>query len=678
MKLDDTKRADRSAASRDAQTLPRALHIGVFGGLSLSVAGRGLVLPNRKARAILAYLALEDFAPASRDRLAGLLWAESADRSARNSLRQTLFEIREALERADCAALLPGRDEVQLDRELAGTDFSRALADIAAGQLPNIPPDGAELLLAGYEDLSPLFAEWLDTARSAAQARLMRALESGFTDARRPAEFRRALAELTLRLDRLHETACRTVMQLAATAGEIGIALRAHAALYEAMDRDLGMEPSEATQALLVRIKQGHFDQPAGEVGLVRPMQSMAVPAAGGAPVVAVLPLRLLGLRSADQWVAEGIVEDIVRVLSGLREPVVISTNSTRHLRADDLEPSRIGALLGAQHLVSGSLRMQDNRGRLAMELVDARSGALLWSQAFEFNMDTLFDTQEAIAARIAHTMVPHVNASELRRTHGARPEHLDAYHLMLQARALMFRLERQAFEEAGALLAEAVARDPYYGNVHATLAGWYSIRCFQGWSDDMSLDIAALAGSARKAIALDPGHARALGVLAHHLALSQGQMDEALKLIEQATRAAPNDAEALMWGVPTLTVTGSHGAAVERAKQALSLSPHDPFLFRYQHFLSLALYGAGEYGAAAEFGLRSYAANPNYTSNIRVTAACLAATGELERARHFAGRHQLMQPEFRISRLKSRSPAADPEFRGRFERHLIACGVPF
>jgi hypothetical protein len=108
-----------------------------------------------------------------------------------------------------------------------------------------------------------------------------------------------------------------------------------------------------------------------------------------------------------------------------------------------------------------------------------------------------------------------------------------------------------------------------------------------------------------------------------------------------------------------------------------LLLTPQDPFLFRYEHFVSLAYYTAGEFEPAAAFGLRSWHGNPNYTSNLRMTIAALAALGRIEEARPLVERLMMLQPGLRASSIIVRNTYREPEQRAQLAGRLIAAGVP-
>src|SRR5439155_18916707 len=166
---------------------------------------------------------------------------------------------------------------------------------------------------------------WILALRAGIRDRLICSFEENYNNDALPRRQRRLMAEAALRMDPTHEDACRMVMRLAAEDGEIGPALRAYANLYGVLADEMDMEPSSATQGLAAEIKQGKFDLPSrGE----RSSMSMMIGwppirklTHAGAPIVAVLPFRPLGPDLVPRFFSEGIVDDIVRMLTTLREP---------------------------------------------------------------------------------------------------------------------------------------------------------------------------------------------------------------------------------------------------------------------------------------------------------------------------------------------------------------------
>jgi DNA-binding SARP family transcriptional activator/Flp pilus assembly protein TadD len=669
----------RPVAPSDRDVSP-LLVISMFGGIGLRVRGRELPLPNRKARALLAYLACENYS-ATRERIAGLLWSEKNEQNARGSLRQVLSDIREALGKAGCKALIASRTHIALAPDVVELDLAAMLRDISAGRVPELLLLRSHLTdsaLTGYEDLSPLFQEWVRASRAQIRERLLRGLAESYRNSAVLRRHRRLAAEAALNIDPTHEEACRVVMQLAAEDGELGLALRAYANLYTVLSDELDMEPSAPTLALVADIKQGHFDPaPRSAQAAVSIESAHVAPLNTGTPVVAILPFRPIGPDPVPAFFAEGFVDDAVRILANLHEPIVISSNSTLQFRGRDVDFCEVGRRLGAQYLVSGTVRMAGPQLRLSVELAEASTGIVLWSRAYDGSQPLFFEAQDTIAESVARTLVPRLRDAELQRSRVYRPEELAAYHLLLQARELTFRLERSAFDRAGELLRLAIDRDPGYAAARAATANWYSLRIGQRWSPDLEADMRALEEMARAAVAMDSSNGQALAMLGHNLTILHRDYDKALELINRGLEVSPNDAEAMVWSSPTYAYLGETAQAVRRAERAIALSPEDPFMFRYEHFLGIAHYAAGDYEEAAYWGNRSVRANPHYTSNLRMTSAALAGLGRAKEARPLVEKILELEPAFRVSPLIARHAFRDEKLREAFGRQLVDAGLP-
>jgi tetratricopeptide (TPR) repeat protein len=125
------------------------------------------------------------------------------------------------------------------------------------------------------------------------------------------------------------------------------------------------------------------------------------------------------------------------------------------------------------------------------------------------------------------------------------------------------------------------------------------------------------------------------------------------------------------------LSYTGQTEEAIRRAQRALSLSPLDPFRFRHEHFLSIALFSGDQFTDAADWGLRCHERNPNYTSNLRVTIAALIAAGLKDKARLLANQLMTMQPNLRAGESAQRMPFYGEAKREIYKIGLIQAGIP-
>jgi adenylate cyclase len=398
---------------------------------------------------------------------------------------------------------------------------------------------------------------------------------------------------------------------------------------------------------------------------------------ADGPPWIAVLPFRAAGPDPVPDYFASGLVEDIVGDLVQLREPVVISSNSTMIYRDQPMDLRRIGRELGARYVATGSIRRSGNRLRLAVELAEAETGIALWAQPYEVETPVLFDAQTSIAGRIVGTWLPRLQEAELRRIRAKRPENMTAYDFVLQARGLSRRLDREGLEEAVKLLKCAVSLEPAYSAAHALMADLVTLRVGQGWSQDIAADALTADRMAQAAISSDPDNARALAIYGHNRSFLYRDYDTAVQLFDRALTAAPNDADAWMWSVSTYAYIGEGGESVARAERALRLSPRDAFLARYYCSLSLAHYTNANYEEAVHWGRLAAGESPHYTANLRFTAAALVELGRISEAKELVNAVMHVQPEFRAQYVIDRHPYRDPDRRMRIANALIKAGLP-
>jgi DNA-binding SARP family transcriptional activator len=665
------------------------LLISVFGGIGVSFGRQELLLTNRKARALLAFLALSDSGHERRERLAGLLWPDTTEQNARASLRQVLLDLREALTSRGCHALIADRNDIGLVTQIVDIDIALMLRDIAAGRVPElllIQPHASDSVFLGYDDLSPTFQEWVVATRVHVQERLVRGLEAAYADESTPRRQRRLLAEAALAIEPLHEAACRVVMQLAAEDGEIGSALGAYADLYKALDEELDMEPSAATRELVAEIKQGRFDLTLQQVrdagsrdvkgpGLQSPYRAGA--AWNSRPSIAVLPFVDYGAEAGHSFIGDAIAEDAIAALASLPDLLVISRNSTLKYRQVPLDIPAIGRELGVRYVCSGTVRRRDDRLRVFAELADTETLAVIAIARFEGATGNLFALQDQLTYHILQTIAPHIRHAELQRARNKRTENLDAYDYMLRGLDLLYRLSQSEFEQARYVFELSISLDDNYAAPHAFLALWHSIYVNQGWSSDRQPELAKVDQCLSAALLRDPNDAHALSLSGHLRALLFREFGAAFELFDRALRATPNSAFAWSRSSPAFSYSGNPVEGRHRAEEALRLSPLDPHVFFTYSALALAAYVEGDYDRSIEFGRRAGKENPKWTGNLRLLTASLSAGGRLEEARQVGDTILRVEPNFRVRRFCDNYAFGEAARRVQLATHLLLAGLP-
>lgn len=395
-------------------------------------------------------------------------------------------------------------------------------------------------------------------------------------------------------------------------------------------------------------------------------------------PSIAVLPLQNLAGDPADDYFADGIVEDIIVSLAGLRELFVISRASTIRYRGSSPDPREVGQSLGARYVVFGSVRRSERLVRVSIQACDSETMETLWGDAVEVVPGELFDLQDHIVRKIVAGIAPKVRNSELRNAMRKRPESFTAYDYALRGIQIINSLDKQTFLKAREFLDKAIAEDEHFAMPVAWAARWHSMYVGQGWSPNPSEDSVKASQLATRAIELDGQNALALATFGHLKSFLFHEYDGAMIYLDRALAACPNHALAWILSSATLSYIGDADQAVRRAEHGLRLSPFDQNLFSFYMFLNLAYYAKGDFQEAVKWGRMSFEENGLYTANHRIRIAALVGLGELEEAREVAAKLIEIEPEFRLSIYeRTRQPFRHEQIKGRYMQHLRAAGLP-
>ena len=295
------------------------------------------------------------------------------------------------------------------------------------------------------------------------------------------------------------------------------------------------------------------------------------------APLIAVLPFRNAG-DSSDAYFAEGMTEAVRGRLAGLSGLRVVASGSTREYRETTKALPQIGRELGAQYLLTATVRWAKSadgtsRVRVSPELVRIGDGAATteWQQPFDAALTDVFQVQGEIADRVAGELDIALSAEQHRQLAERPTRSLEAYDFFLRARSDL-AFDNAAMRRKAALLEQAVAADPEFTEAWRHLSESYSILYNNGTPDPAIAERARRA--AERAVELEPRGPHGHAAFAEYYGSVRKDLDAAQRSVELSLAVAPNDVDVLRRGSSIAKARGEMDAALEQLGAARRLDP--------------------------------------------------------------------------------------------------------
>jgi TolB-like protein/Tfp pilus assembly protein PilF len=394
-------------------------------------------------------------------------------------------------------------------------------------------------------------------------------------------------------------------------------------------------------------------------------------------PSIAVLPFDNLSADPAQEYFADGIVEDIITALSRFKSFAVIARNSSFVYKGRAVDIRQVAQELGVRYVLEGSVRLADKRLRVVAQLIDSQTGSHIWAEKFDGSADDVFDMQDRITESVVAVVEPQIRHAEIERSRRERPGSLAAYDLYLRA-VPKFNAETPADNaEAFRLLSQAIALEPDYAAALAIAAGAISNQISMGWPPlvpDNRERWAELTEAALAHGANDPTILAHCGVMLIHVA---HDYDRGMRLVERAVTANPNNIRVLVCAGISHLHCGKVEEAVRLSERALRLSPGDPDGHFSMTTIAHAQMILGDYVRALEWAERAQALNARNNATHWMLIAANAQLGNMVEARRRVSEFRAMVPEVTIATIVAGQPRRDPARLAAILDGLRLAGMP-
>lgn len=315
---------------------------------------------------------------------------------------------------------------------------------------------------------------------------------------------------------------------------------------------------------------------------------------------IAVLPLANESGNPDEQYLSDGISEDLISALSQVVGLKVIARNSAFQFRASQDRPRQIALALGVAHLLEGSFRHTGDEVRIRVELIKAADGSTVWSQRYVRPYRDLFSVQDEIVASAAEALRARLLDAGTAAVQAERPPSgdLGAYNSYLQGRAYAKQGTEAGLRNAIVAYGEATRVDPRYARAFAALSrAWGNLSVQFLGGGEQRLAYARSRAAANTAVTLDPGLAAAHIARGWLLLTADLDWSGAEAAYRRALTLAPNDTEAQLHLAELLATLGQPQAALELTRAALT---NDPRLAGAHAMLAAYLSALGRYDEAA------------------------------------------------------------------------------
>ena len=391
---------------------------------------------------------------------------------------------------------------------------------------------------------------------------------------------------------------------------------------------------------------------------------------------VVVLPFANLSPEEQQDHFAEGLVDDITTALTQFRHLIVVPRSIGASYRGRTADVRQITKELNVRYALEGTLRRQGTRVRINAQLVDSRTGAILWARRFEDDLTEGFKLQDKLTEGIVGEVVTKLEQAEIDVHRRASPNALDAYSRVMRGTSSLYEWTPAAIDAALEQYQLALAVEPEFALAYAMASYCYVQRQSFGLILDRSKEMAEGASLAWRAAQLGKNDAYALSRAAHAISVLGQDISGGMALAEQAIALNPNLPAAWYVRGWIRIFHGDAAGALSDLDHAKRLSPYDRLVFKINAAMAYAHFLARQYDDASHLALGAIRERPNYMTGLRVAAASDAAAGRRSDSRQIVTRMAELDPQLRISSLSLILPLRSPDL-ARWADALGDAGLP-
>ena len=353
---------------------------------------------------------------------------------------------------------------------------------------------------------------------------------------------------------------------------------------------------------------------------------------------IAVLPFTNMSSNPEEGYFADGMTEELITSLSGVRQLTVIARTSVMGYKGTTKKVREIGRELEVGSVLEGSVRKAGSKVRITAQLIDAVTEGHLWAQNYDRQLEDVFAIQSEIAEKVAGELRIRLVDSEKRTLEKKPTENIEAYTYFLRGRELYREETEASLRQALSLFEKAIELDPSFARAYVGVAECHEFLANIGY-EPPDISLSSMKSSLERAIDLDPNLPEA------HASLSEMffNVDDMPGMEAEARRALdlnPSLPEPYSMLSELAAMNGDPGEMVRQNETAYRLDPIRPRLI---YAVGTAYLWTGREEEALEFWKKTEQLAPAGT--YRGMTEHYLIKGDLEKAKEFYAKAEKLEP---------------------------------
>ncbi len=395
-------------------------------------------------------------------------------------------------------------------------------------------------------------------------------------------------------------------------------------------------------------------------------------------PSIAVLPFTNMSGDPAQEYIGDGISENIISALSVGSAMFVIARNSTFAYKGRSVKVQQIAEDLGVRYVLEGSVQKSGERLRVTAQLIDALNGYHLWSEKYDRKMVELFELQDEITQKIVVSLQVELTHGEQARAYAKTTDNLEAWSHGVRGNELLDKFNKEDNLKAQEHLEEAIKLDPGYVLAYVWLGATHTVAAAYGWSASAADSFKRAHELARKAAALDDKSA-SVQILLGTIYLFQREHDKAIAAGKRAISLDPNFSIGHAHLAQIMFFSGHFEEAIALTEKAMRLSPYYPAFYLSPLARSYAFRGRYEEALITSNQLYNRSRSGDYPEDwalVHLAGVCAAFDRE-EEARAFMAQALKINLGLSSEFFKKTQPFKNPAHLQRELAALRKAGLP-